>query len=76
MEKKRNTSDFLTREKRWNQPPVTAGEALRQLKRSVPLTASGQARLEKAEREEAESKRKKSMPATKKPRRISPGLRF
>ena len=48
--------------------PASLAEGLRQLATMVPLTKSGQARLEKAEREEAKAKLKQSMPATKKPR--------
>ena len=49
--------------------PLTQAEVLRQIATMVPLSAYGQTRLEKAEREEAEAKLKKSAPATKKPRR-------
>ena len=49
--------------------PMSLAEGLRQLATMVPLTKTGQARLKKAEREEAEAKLKQSAPATKKPRR-------
>jgi len=48
--------------------PASLAEGLRQLATMVPSTKSGQARLEKAEREEAEAKLKQSATGTKKPR--------
>jgi hypothetical protein len=70
MEKKRViVRRLVTREEILKQPPPTLAEMLRQLKLTVPLTPSGQARLEKAEREEAEAKRKNSSTVSKKPRR-------
>ena len=67
MKTKTNLVRFGTAEDAAKFYPVSLAEGLRQLKRSVPLTAYGQARLEKAEREEA--KLKQSAPPTKNPRR-------
>jgi len=69
MGTKTNLVRFGTAEDAAKFYPVSLAEGLRQLKRSVPLTAYGQARLEKAEREEVEAKRKKPSTASKKPRR-------
>jgi len=69
MEKKQHRPRLGTAADREKFLPVSLAEGLRQLATMVPLTKSGQARLEKAEREEAKAKLKQSMPATKKPRR-------
>jgi hypothetical protein len=65
MEKKTNLVRFGTAEDAAKFYPVSLAEGLRQLKHSVPLTAYGQARLEKAEREEAEARQKKSTASKK-----------
>jgi len=69
MEKKQHRPRLATAADRDKFLPASLAEGLRQLATMVPLTAYGQARLEKAEREEAEAKLKQSAPATKKPRR-------
>ena len=68
MEKKQHPLRLGTAADREKFLPMSLAEGLRQLATMVPLTKTGQARLEKAEREEAEAKLKKSAPAKKKPR--------
>jgi hypothetical protein len=68
MEKKPNLVRLGTAANRSKHYPVSLAESLRQLASMVPLTKAGQARLEKAEREEAESKLRNSSKASKKPR--------
>jgi len=67
MEQKSNRVRLGTAAERSKHYPLSLAESLRQLSSMVPLTKAGQARLEKAEREEAKSKLKNS-PTSKKPR--------
>jgi hypothetical protein len=69
MEKKPERVRMGSAADRSKDSPFSLAEMLQQLSTMVPLTESGRARLEQAEREEAEAKLKKSTKAEKKPRR-------